>query len=181
MALKSTIYKAEVQISDLDRHYYESHVLTLARHPSETEERLMVRLLAFILFASGSLKFGKGLSTEDEPDLLDLDDTGAIRRWIDVGLPEERALRKACGRAEEVVLLAYGGRVADLWWQQNESSLAAQKRLRVINLSPADTATLCGLVSRNMRLQCTIEDGLVWLADDTGNHEIAPVVLQSPA
>lgn len=179
MALKSTIYKAEVQISDLDRHYYATHNLTLARHPSETEERLMVRLLAFVLFASDSLTFGKGLSAEDEPDLVDCDDTGAIRRWIDVGLPDERALRKACGRADSVVLLAYGGRTVELWWQQNQSALMALKRLRVLNLAPADTGTLAAIVSRNMRFQCTLQDGVLWFADDGGNHEVTPIELKS--
>jgi hypothetical protein len=100
MALKSTIYKAELQIADMDRHYYAQHSLTLAKHPSETEERLMVRLIAFALFANESLTFGKGLSDDDEPDLWQKDLTGAIELWMNVGLPDEREIRKACGRAK---------------------------------------------------------------------------------
>src|SRR5512147_3279852 len=106
MALKSTIFKAELQISDMDRNYYGSHSLTIARHPSETDERMMVRLLAFALHANEGLAFGRGLSTDDEPDLWQRDLTGAIRLWIDVGLPDEKLLRRACGRADEVVVYA---------------------------------------------------------------------------
>jgi len=117
MALKSTIFKAELSVADIDRGYYHDHALTIARHPSETDERMMVRLLAFALHADERLAFGRGLSTEDEPDLWQRDLTGAIDRWIDVGLPDERDVRKACGRAREVDVLAYGGRAVELWWQ----------------------------------------------------------------
>ena len=118
MALKSTICKAELQLSDLDRHYYATHNLTLARHPSETDERMMVRLLAFALYASETLAFGKGLSAEDEPDLIERDPTGAVARWIDVGLPDEREVRRASHKSGEMILRTYGGCIADLWGQQ---------------------------------------------------------------
>lgn len=180
MALKSTICKAELQLSDLDRHYYQGHNLTLARHPSETDERMMVRLFAFALHASEALVFGKGLSAEDEPDLVECDPTGAIVRWIDVGLPDERDVRRACHRAREMVLITYGGRVADMWWQQNESRLAALSNLTVLALSAEEGAVLASLASRSMRLQCTIQDGTVWLADGTDNHEFSPRVLMRP-
>ena len=107
--LKSTIFKAGLSIADVDRGYYRDHALTIAQHPSETEERMMVRLLAFALHADETLEFGRGLSTDGEPSLLRRDLTGAIEQWIDVGLPEEREVRKACGRAREVHVLAYGG------------------------------------------------------------------------
>jgi uncharacterized protein YaeQ len=180
MALKSTVCKAELQISDLDRHYYQTHPLTLARHPSETDERMMVRLLAFALFASDTLAFGRGLSNEDEPALADRDATGAIDRWIDVGLPDERSLRRACHRARETVLVTYGGRAADIWWQQNESKLAGLANLVVINLAENDCSALASLAARTMRLQCTIQDGVIWLADDAGSHELSPRVLKRP-
>src|SRR5262244_3039128 len=115
MALKSTIFKAQLQVSDLDRNHFATHSLTLARHPSETDERMMVRLLAFALNADERLEFGRGLSAEDEADL-----TGAIDAWIDVGLPDERRLRKAAGRAKQVKVYTYGGRAAELWWNANE-------------------------------------------------------------
>src|SRR5512135_3069811 len=131
MALRSTVYRADLTVSDLDRGVYGQHALTLARHPSETEERLMVRLLAFALHADETLAFGRGLSTEDEADLWQIDPTGVIERWIDVGLPDERDIRKACGRAREVVVLAYGARKVDAWWTDNAEALARLSNLRV--------------------------------------------------
>ncbi len=129
MALKSTIFKVELSVADIDRGYYGDHALTIARHPSETDERMMVRLLAFALHADAALAFGRGLSTEDEPDLWQRDLTGTIERWIDVGLPDERDLRRACGRAREVSVLAYGGRAVELWWEGVRERLARQDRL----------------------------------------------------
>src|SRR3981189_3155545 len=118
MALKSTIFKAELAVADIDRGYYGDHSLTIARHPSETDERMMVRLLAFALHHTAALAFGSGLSTEDEPDLVRRDLTGAIEQWIDVGLPDERDVRKAFGRANEVLVYSYGGRAVALWWDK---------------------------------------------------------------
>lgn len=181
MALKSTVFKAELQVSDLDRHHYQTYPLTIARHPSETDERMMVRLLAFALHASENLAFGRGLSNEDEPALCELDLTGAIVRWIDVGLPDERNVRRAAHRSREMVLITYGGRVAEMWWAQNEAKLAGLDNLTVLNLSVEECATLTALAGRSMRLQCTIQDGIVWLADGTENHEFNPRVLKSAA
>ena len=131
MALKSTICKAELSVADIDRGYYHDHALTVARHPSETDERMMVRVLAFALHADENLAFGRGLSTEDEPDLSLRDLTGALDLWIDVGLPDERDVRKACGRARAVSVLAYGGRAVDLWWEGVREKLERQERLDV--------------------------------------------------
>lgn len=181
MAIKSTIFKAELQLADLDRAHFGDYSLTLARHPSETDERMMVRLLAFALFASTSLVFGRGLSTEDEADLSDIDLTGCIERWIDVGLPDERNIRRACGRARQVVVLNYGGRGAEIWWQQNAGKLNGQKNLTVLALSVAQSQALAGLAERNMRLQCTIQDGVVWLGTDSKQVELAPQVLLAGA
>lgn len=179
MALKSTIFKAELQVSDLDRHYYAAHALTLARHPSETDERMMVRLLAFALFAEEYLAFGKGLSAEDEPDLWKKDLTGAVDLWIEVGLPDEREIRKACGKAQRVVVLCYGGRGADLWWGQNRDKLERLRNLLVMNLSPATSQGLAALAQRNMSLQCTVQDGQAWLTDGERTVHVAPVTLQA--
>ncbi len=172
MALKSTVFKATLQVSDLDRHYYATHALTLARHPSETDERLMVRLLAFALFAHERLEFGRGLSAEDEPALWQKDLTGAIEYWIEVGLPDERILRRACGHARQVVVLTYGARTADLWWQQNSARLSRLDNLAVLQLPPAASSDLVTLAQRTMDLHCTIQDGLVWLADGQRNVHI---------
>ena len=160
MAIKATIFKIELQLSDLDRHYYQTHALTIARHPSETDERMMVRVIAFALHAREALEFGKGLSADDEPDLWRRDLTGAIEQWIDVGLPDEKRLRKASGRADEVVVLTYGGRTADIWWEQNQSALRKLNKLRVINLPVDQTTALAALAGqRTLLINAMIQDG----------------------
>ena len=176
MALRSTVYRADLTVSDLDRGIYAQHVLTLARHPSETEERLMVRLLAFALHADEALEFGRGLSTEDEADLWQRDPTGVIVRWIDVGLPDEREIRKACGRAREVVVLAYGARRVDQWWADNAEALTRLSNLRVYTLTAAETGALQSFVGRSMSLTCTVQDGHVWLASDASTIELRPAL-----
>ena len=162
MALKSTIFKAELQVSDLDRGHFETHALTIARHPSETDERMMVRLLAFALDANERLEFGRGLSSEGEADLVLTDLTGAIDLWIDVGLPDEREIRKAAGRAREVRLYLYGGRAASLWWRQNEAALARLGNLTVLDVPEELSRSLGSMAQRNMRFDCTIQEGEVW-------------------
>lgn len=181
MARSATIFKADLQLADLDRSHFGDYSLTLARHPSETDERMMVRLLAFALNASETLVFGRGLSTEDEADLWDLDATGAIERWIDVGLPDEKDIRRACNRSRQVVVLSYGGRAADIWWQQTAGKVSGQKNLSVLALSVEEGQALAGLAQRSMRLQCTIQDGIVWLGGDEGHVELKPRVLQAPS
>jgi len=176
MAIKSTIYKIDLQIADMDRHYYAQHNLTLARHPSETDERLMVRLIAFMLYANEALTFGKGLSDDEEPDLWQKDLTGAIELWIDVGLPDEREIRKACGRAAQVVVVLYGGRVADMWWENNKKALLKLNNLTVINLP--DTQEIADIASRGMNISCTIQDKEMMLGHDSGSVEIKPVILK---
>lgn len=173
MALRSTVFKAEVGIADLDRHYYQTHSLTLARHPSETDERMMVRLLAFVLNASEMLEFGRGLSADDEPALWERDLTGVIRSWIEVGQPDERLLRRACGRAERVLVYAYG-RALDVWCKQNAASFARLDKLSVWRLAPEDCAALAALVERAMSLQCTVQDGHVLIAAERDTLHIEP-------
>ena len=180
MALKSTIFKAELQIADLERNYYQNHALIVARHPSETDERMMVRVLAFAMYADSALTFGKGLSAEDEPDLWRKDLTGAIELWLDVGLPDEKRIRRACGRARQVVVVTYGGRVADMWWQQNKLALQRQDNLTVINLSAEDSRALADLAARGMQLQCTVQDGEAWLIVDGENTRITPETRLAP-
>ena len=179
MAIKATIYKAELTISDMDRGYYATHALTLARHPSETDERMMVRLVAFALFADERLAFGKGLCVEDEPDLWQRDLTGAVERWIDVGQPDEKWVRKACGRADAVVVLSYG-RAADIWWNGVASKLGRQDKLTVLNLDPDVPPALAEMTARGMRLQCTLQDGELWRTDGEHTVHIVPTVLLAP-
>jgi len=163
MALPSTIFKAALNISDLDRNYYAEHQLTLARHPSETDERMMVRLVAFALYADDRLSFTKGLCVDDEPALWQMDFANEIELWIDVGLPDEKRLRKACGRARQVALFLYGGRAAELWWQKNADKVRRLDNLSVFEIPAQATAALCDLVQRSMKLQCTIQDREIWL------------------
>ena len=176
MALKATVFKIELQIADMDRNYYQNHALTVARHPSETDERMMVRILAFALYASDALSFGKGIAAEDEPTLWEKDLTGMIELWIEVGHPEEREIRKASGRAKRVVIISYG-RAAEQWWNQNHDKLQRINNLTVLKLASASTQALAAVASRNMQLQCTIQDGLVWITADTNAVQIEPEIV----
>ena len=174
MALKATIFKAELQVSDLDRSHFATHALTIARHPSETDERMMVRLLAFALDADDYLEFGRGLSAEDEPDLVKRDLTGAIELWIDVGLPPEREIRKAAGRARQVKVYTYGGRSADLWWEQNREALARLGNLSVVDIPDEIAGAVEAMAERSMKLDVTIQEGQLWLSGggDTLHFEL---------
>lgn len=178
MALNATIFKADLTISDMDRGYYATHALVLARHPSETDERMMTRLLAFALNAGETLAFGKGLSSEDEPALWKKDLTGVIELWIDVGLPDEKMVRKACGRASQVRIYAYG-RGTERWWQDARNSLSRSDNLTVIELPQDASLGIAELAQRSMQLQCTIQDGTVWLTDGARTVEIAPLLLSA--
>jgi uncharacterized protein YaeQ len=173
MAINSTIFKADLQISDMDRNYYANHALTLARHPSETDERMLVRLLAFILNASDTLQFTKGLSTDGEPELWKKNLCDEIELWVEVGMPDERRLRKACSRSKEVILYCYGGR-NDVWWNQIQSKLTRFKNLKVVNFSKSSTESLTGLVERTMQFDCSLQDGQIWLSHEGESFLIEP-------
>ncbi|SFM40638.1 YaeQ family protein [Marinobacter pelagius] len=174
MALKATVFKATLNIADMDRHYYADHHLTLARHPSETDERMMVRLLAFVLNADEHLEFTRGLSTDDEPELWQKSLSDEIELWIELGLPDESRLRKACNRAKKVVLYTYGGRAASLWWEKNHNKLSRFNNLTIIDLPQEGTETLAGLAERTMSLQCTIQDGEVGIGNESTLVTLTP-------
>lgn len=167
MASNATLFKAVLHIADVDRQYYQDHTITLARHPSETDERMMVRLLAFVLHADEALSFGRGLSTEDEPALWRKDLTGVIERWIEVGLPDEKVVRQACGRADQVYIYTYGGRAADQWWKLHESLLGRYHNLTVVNLPMEEGRALTQLAQRQMQWHCTIQEGQLMIGDGT--------------
>lgn len=177
MALKATIFKAELSVADLDRNVYEDFSLTLAQHPSENDVRMMVRLLAFMLFADERLEFGKGLSSDDEPDLWLKDLTGAVDLWISVGQLDERWLRKAAGRAARVVVVAYGDRATDVWWEQNRASLERLNNLTVYRLAGEEAQALGRLASRTMSLQCTIQDGEALITGGAEPVRVEPELL----
>jgi uncharacterized protein YaeQ len=175
MALKSTIYKADCQIADINKGYYQPHYLTIALHPSETEERMMVRLLAFVLNAHEHLQFSKGLSTDDEPDLWKKNLTGDVELWIDVGMPDEKRIRKASNRADKVITYSYGGRNT-VWWKQIQPKLERFNNLTIINLPKPATDQLVLLVKRNMQLQFSLQDGQIWVSDDQLTAHIEPEI-----
>ena len=181
MALKATVVKVELQVSDMDRHYYAEHNLTLAQHPSETDERLMVRLLAFALHAAERLEFGRGLSNEEEPDLWRRDYTGDIEQWIDLGQPDESRIKKACGRATQVIVVTYSGNAAELWWARIAPSLTRLKNLSVIDIPSDVVAQVTSLLQRGMRLTAMIQDGELQLMSDSTNIVLTPRVRMAPA
>jgi uncharacterized protein YaeQ len=181
MALKSTIYKAQLQIADMDRQLYADHTLTLALHPSETEERLLVRLLAFALQVPhdtdrGTLVFARGLSDGDEPDLWQHDLTGDLLHWIEVGQPDERRLSKACARAERVTLYCFGS-AADIWWAGIRSKLTRLPKLQVWQLPSAQAQALAQMAARSMQWQLTVQDGHVWVNSEGKTVELLPMCL----
>ncbi len=174
MALSATVFKAEVNIADMDRHYYHTHHLVLARHPSETDERMLIRLLTFALNANESLQFTKGISTDDEPDLWQKSLSGEIELWIDLGQPDEKRIRKACGRAQQVIIYCYGGRTAEIWWEQNAKHLKRFSNLRIINLSKEATEALANMSQRTMQLNISLQDGEVSISDNEQNIDLVP-------
>jgi len=174
MALKATIFKAELQVSDMDRHHYGSYALTVARHPSETDERMMLRLLAFALHAGDDLAFTRGLSEADEPDLWQKDLTGSIDLWVEIGLPDERRLLKACGRANAVIVYCYGGHGAQIWWNGIAQRLERARNLTVINIPQVQSKALAQIAERTMQLQCSIQEGQAWFGTTAHTIEVTP-------
>ncbi len=172
MAINATLFRADLEIADTGRNYYRSHRLTLARHPSETDERMMVRLLAFALHADEALTFTRGLSTNDEPALWRRSLSGEVELWIDLGQPDEKRIRKACGRARQVVIYGYNRRSAEVWWAQNRNRLQRFDNLRVIHVAGDTGPPLARLAQRNMQLQCTIQEDQLWLADEDGSAAV---------
>ncbi|NOR69907.1 MAG: hypothetical protein GQ532_09485 [Methylomarinum sp.] len=169
MAISSTINKVSLNIADMDRHYYQSHDLTVAQHPSETDFRFMVRLIAFMANAHERLCFTKGLNSNDEPDLWQKSLTDDIELWIDLGQPDEKRIRKACGRAKQVIIYTYHERKAKVWWEQQQDKLQRFSNLKVLHINAEGVETM---INRSMQLQCNIQDGEIYLNDDNSNFTI---------
>ncbi|RZU48046.1 uncharacterized protein YaeQ [Fluviicoccus keumensis] len=181
MAVKSTIFKVALQVSDLDRDYYAAHALTIARHPSETDMRMMLRVVAFALYAGEALEFTRGLSSEDEPDIWRKNLRDEVELWIDLGQPDEKRIRKACGRAQQVVILTYGGSVADIWWKKTADKLTRFDNLTVLNIALAESEALEAVVERTMQIQCTVDHGQLWLTVGEQSLEVSPQTWKKPA
>jgi len=176
MAIKSTVFKARLQVTDMDRNYYEEHVLTLARHPSETDERMMVRLLAFALNASDSLQFTRGLSSDDEPDIWQKSLSDEIELWIDLGQPDEKRIRKACGRARRVIIYTYQQTAGNAWWEQQCNKLTRFDNLSVMVIPEQAVSAIGKMAERAMQLQCTIQDAQLWFSNGEQAVEISPEI-----
>ncbi|MDO6519940.1 YaeQ family protein [Shimia thalassica] len=175
MALKATIYKVELSVSDMDRHYYETHKLTVAKHPSETDERLMVRILAFALNAHDQLEMTRGISTDDEPDIWQKSLSGELELWVALGLPGEKVIRQSCGKANDVIIYSYGGRTSEMWWEKIKNSTTRFDNLQVTNLSETDTKELEKLASRSMKIQVNIQDSEVMVSVGDSIVYVTPV------
>ena len=175
MAQKATIYKVDLSVCDMDRHYYETHKLTVAKHPSETDERLMVRMLAFALNADENLELTKGLSTDDEPDIWRKSLSGELELWVALGLPSEKVVRQSCGKADKVIVYCYGGRTAEMWWEKIKNSTTRFENLQVVNLLDTNTSELAKLASRAMKLQVNVQDGEAMVSVDESIVYVSPV------
>lgn len=169
MAISSTINKVSLNLADVDRHYYQLHELTVAQHPSENDFRFIIRLIAFMANASESLSFTKGLSSDDEPELWQKSLTDEIELWIELGQPDEKRIRKACGRAKQVIVYTYHEGKSKVWWEQQKLKLARFGNLKVFHIN-ADGAE--SMVKRSMQLQCNIQEGEIYLSDDNENLTI---------
>jgi uncharacterized protein YaeQ len=183
MALKSTVFKANLAVADIDHNYYADHALTLARHPSETDERMMIRLVALALNAyklqsvlggDGVLGFGDSLSNTDEPDVSLADFTGRTRVWIEVGQPEEKPLLKACNKGDEVLLYCFS-HAAEIWWRGIESKLTRAQNLSVFRVPTVASQSLATLAQRSMQLQATVQEGTLMLGDGRHSIDIEPL------
>lgn len=180
MALKATIFKAELQIADLDRHVYGDHALTLARHPSESDERMMARVLAYALHVQDGIAFTRGLFDVDEPEVWVKTLAGEIELWIDLGQPDESRIRRACARARQVVVLCYQSS-CEVWWKQIAARLTRFHNLTVLQLPAATSQALATLAARGMRLQYMAQDGDIWIRTDTESIAVSLTALKSPA
>lgn len=169
MAISSTINKVSLNIANMDSHYYQLHELTVAQHPSENDFRFMVRLIAFMANAHERLSFTKGLSTDDEPELWQKSLTGEIELWVELGQPDEKRIRKACGRAKQVIIYTYHEGKATVWWQQQQANLKRFSNLKVFHIGADGVESM---IKRTMSLQCNIQDGEMYLSDDDLNQII---------
>ncbi len=182
MALKATIYKAQLQIADMDRHLYADHAVTIARHPSETDERMMVRLLAFALNVApddqaGQLEFAKDLWDVDEAALWHRDYTDALQHWIDIGQPDDKRLMRAAGRSARVSVYSHTSSTP-LWWKGLETKITRAEHIRIWQIETEQSQALARLAERSMQLQCTVQDGSVWLGNGKDTVEITPIRLK---
>ncbi len=181
MAIKATIYKARVQLADMDRNCYRDQDVMIARHPSETDERMLIRLLAFALNLptdddQGRLELAKDMWDADEPALWQKDFTGEIQHWIEVGQPEDKRLMQASSRSGRVSVYCFSASAAQ-WWKTIATKITRAQNLTVWQVPPAQSQALAALVDRSMKLEVTVQDGTVWVGDRKTSVEVSPVRL----
>lgn len=175
MALKSLVHKLSLNLSDMDRHHYQDYHLTIAQHPSENEHRLMIRILAFALNASETLSFTKGLCADDEPEIWQKSLSDEIELWIDLGLPDEKRLKKACNQAKQAILYTYGDGDQKVWLEKHQGKFFQHQNLQVFSIPFEQSQQLAALASRNMQLSVTIQDGQVWVSNQDASILIEPI------
>jgi len=169
MALGATIFRLELHVADMVRGYYGSHALTLARHPSETDERMMLRVLMFALYADEHLAFTRGLSTAEEPALWRKDLTGDIHDWIDLGHPEARRLLQAGGKSNRVIVCCYGGHASQVWWRGIQGGVRRLRNLTVLAVEPAAARAMAQLARRTMSVHVSIDEGSALVSSEQGS------------
>jgi len=175
MALKSAIFKVDLDISNIDHNHYSQHNLTIARHPSETDLRMMLRVVVFACHASDTIQFTKGLCSSDEPDLWQKNMNDDIELWIELGQPDEKRIRKACSRAKNVIVYCYSTKSAAVWWKQAESKFSRYKNLTVRHIPEYQAELLATWVNRSMCIHAVIQDGVLTLTNE--NH-VADIVYE---
>lgn len=178
MAQKATIFKIDLSISDMDRHYYADHNLTIARHPSENNQRMMLRILAFMFNAGEELSFTKGLSETDDPDLWQKTLTDEIKLWIELGQPSEQRIKKGCNQSEHMMIYSYATGAFYQWWQKEENKLNLRKNLSIITIDEVVGDTLAELIERQLSIQCSISEGQAWLTIGEHSIEVTPTLIK---
>ncbi|TRY32355.1 YaeQ family protein [Aliiglaciecola sp. M165] len=180
MALKATIFKADLSITDMDRNYYNDHNLTIARHPSENDERMMLRIIAFIVNAHERLQFTRGLSNDEEPDLWQKNFSDEIELWIELGQPSEQRIKKGCNQSQQMQLYSYANNSFEVWWKKEKTKLKARKNLSVFTVPEELGAKLASTVHRTMQIQATVQDGQIWLTiEGAGTPESVEIIIEN--
>lgn len=185
MALKATIYKAQINLADMDRHVYAEPAVTIARHPSETDERMMIRVLALALgwpadTSEGTLELAKDMWEPDEPALWHKNFSDEILQWVEVGQPDDKRLMKASGRARQVRVWAFQSSTP-IWWDNLANKVSRAQNLQVWQVPTEQSQALATLAQRSMQLQITVQDGTAWVNDGQQTVEITPVCLKGDA
>ncbi len=165
----STIYKAFVELSNLNSHTYESFNLTMAKHPSENESRMMYRLVSYLHESNKNLEFTRGLSSTDEPEVWEKGASGEVIHWIEMGEPDEKRIRKVCGKSQKVTIYTYNQNTAHLWFEKIKNKLIGNQKVKIYHIQNQEDFEV--LINRSMKLDCLIEDQSLYLSDELNRIE----------